>query len=229
VTSPRAILENVWVGDDGRVDFDDTELTANGRAVVRIHDVKNTDGEIDLEQADLIFFITRNPLVPAAGRLTREQAAVAFMLGESIKTSAADPNAKGEPVREVGTNPFIIGPPGEEGNVFYEIMAQNPSTQSFLLNTGKVGEGKGGAKVSLLDTVAILRAISRNAVEWVHDPAVGYEVPKAVDGVDDRKFRVGAFYSAGELDDRLRALRRERREWLDRFPVFEERLRRAAY
>lgn len=228
-TSPRAILENVWVEEDGRVDFYNTQLTANGRAVVRIGDVRNTDGQIDLEQADLIFFITRNPLVPAVGRLTREQAAAAFMLGESIKTSAADPNAKGEPVREVGTNPFIVGPPGEEGNIFYGIMSQNPSTQCFLLNTGKIGEGEAAAKITLLDTVAILRAICRNAIEWQHDPAAGLETPKAVDGVDPRKFHLAAFYSANELDERLRALRKERREWLDRFPMFEERLRRACY
>lgn len=228
-TAPRAILENVWVDDGGRVDFDNTELTGNGRAIVRIDDVRNTDGRIDLERADLIFFITRNPLVPAVGRLTREQAAVAFMLGESIKTSAADPNAKGEPVREVGTNPFIVGPPGEEGNIFYGIVSQNPATRCFLLNTGKMGEGRGAAKITLLDTVAILRAIARNAVEWVRDPAMGFEVPRSVDGVDDRKFRVSEFYSASDLEDRLRLLRAERREWLERFDAFDEALRRACY
>lgn len=228
-TAPRAILENVWTEDDGRVDFDNTELTGNGRAIVRIDDVRNTDGEIDLEQADLIFFITRNPLVPAVGRLTREQAAVAFMLGESIKTSAADPNAKGEPVREVGTNPFIVGPRGEEGNIFHGILSQNPATQCFLLNTGKLGEGTRAAKITLLDTVAILRAIARNAVDWTRDPVMGFDVPRSVDGVDDRKFTVAEFYSAGELEERLRALRAERREWLDRFDAFDEALRRACY
>jgi phosphoenolpyruvate carboxykinase (ATP) len=228
-TTPRAILENVWVDENGKVDFFNTTLTANGRAIVRIPDVKGTDGRIDLEQADLIFFITRQALVPAVARLTREQAAVAFMLGESVKTSAADPNAKGEPVREVGTNPFIVGPPGDEGNVFYEILSRNPETQCFLLNTGKVGEGPGAAKVTLLETVAILRAICRNAVEWVRDPVMGFEVPRAVEGVDDRKFRVAEFYTACELEERLAALRRERAEWLDRFPTFDPKLRAALY
>lgn len=228
-TSPRAILENVWVEEDGRVDFDNTELTANGRAIVRIHDVKNTDGRIDLEQADLIFFITRNSLVPAVVRLTREQAAVAFMLGESIKTSAADPNAKGEPVREVGTNPFIVGPPGEEGNIFYDIIAQNPATKCFLLNTGKVGEGANATKVTLLDTVAVLRAVCRDAIDWVFDPLMQFEVPKAVEGVDRRKLQLGAFFGANELDERVRELRGERREWLDRFPAFRPRLKGACY
>ncbi len=228
-TTPRAILENVWVEEGGRVDFHNTQLTGNGRAIVRIPELKNTEQEIDLERADLIFFITRNSLVPAVGRLTREQAAVAFTLGESIKTSAADPSAKGEPVRVVGTNPFIVGPPGDEGNLFYEIMSLNPQTQCFLLNTGKVGEGEAAAKVTLLDTVAILRAISRDAVEWEHDPTVGFEVPKSVEGVDPRKFRLGAFYSCGELEERLEALRAERRQWLDRFPTFDARLKEALY
>lgn len=229
-TSPRAILENVRVNDDGQVDFDNTELTANGRAIVAIDEVKNTDvNDIDLAHADLVFFITRNPLLPAAARLTPQQAAVAFMLGESIKTSAADPNAKGEPVRVVGTNPFICGPPGEEGNIFHSIVAQNPGTQCFILNTGKVGEGAQAAKVTLLDTVAIIRAISREAVEWAFEPVIGLEEPKAVEGVDPRKFRVQAFYTAAELEERLRQLRCERREWLDRFPKFDDKLRRAVY
>lgn len=229
-TSRRAILENVWVEENGRVDFDNTSLTANGRAVVAIDEVKNTDpAHIDLEHADLVFFVTRNPLVPAVARLTPQQAAVAFMLGESIKTSAADPNARGEPVREVGTNPFICGPPGEEGNIFYSIVAQNPGTQSFILNTGKVGQGAQAAKVTLLDTVAILRAISRDAVEWTLDPVIGLEVPKAVEGVDPRKFRVEAFYTAGDLEERLRTLRRERCAWLERFPTFDPKLKQALY
>ena len=34
------------------------------------------------------------------------------MLGESIETSAGDPTKAGQAKREVGTNPFIVGPVG---------------------------------------------------------------------------------------------------------------------
>lgn len=227
--SPNAILENIWVNDEGKVDFYNDELTGNGRAVVPIDEVKNTDGSIDLEAVDQIFFITRNPLVPAVCRLTPQQAAVAFMLGESIKTSAADPNAKGEPVRVVGTNPFIVGPRGEEGNILYEMLRNNPEIECFILNTGAIGEGDRRLDIKLLETVAVLRAIAREAVEWEHHDALGLDVPVSVDGVDGRKFRVDRHYDTDELETRLRRQREKRLEWLDRFPMFDARLKEAVY
>ena len=99
-----------------------------------------TDPRIDLDHVDLIFFITRREtIVPPAARLNPEQAAAYFMLGESIITSAADPTKAGQSVREVGTNPFIVGSEGEEGNLFYRIIKKNPKVQCFLLNTGGFG------------------------------------------------------------------------------------------
>jgi ATP-dependent phosphoenolpyruvate carboxykinase len=48
-------------------------------------------------------------------------------------------------VREVGTNPFIVGSRGEEGNLFYRILKKNPHIQCFLFNTG----GFGGRQVDV--------------------------------------------------------------------------------
>src|SRR5690606_2348144 len=123
-------------------------------AIVVRREIEFTDEDIDMPMADLIFFITRNKMTPPVARLSPDQAAVAFMLGESIKTSAADPNAKGEPVREVGTNPFIVGDRGAEGNRFLEILKQNPQAQVFLLNTGHVGLGERSRKIKILETTA---------------------------------------------------------------------------
>lgn len=228
-TSPRAVFENVWVEEDGTVDFYNDELTSNGRAVVPIDEVKNTDGTIDVERITHVFFITRNPLVPAATRLDPAQAAVAFMLGESIKTSAADPNARGEPVRVVGTNPFIMGPKGEEGDRFFEILEDNPDLSCFILNTGRIGEGESALEIGIGDTVAILRAIARDEVEWTPDPASGLQVPRSVSGVDSALFDLAGRYPESELEEKLEALRRERREWLERFPRFSSELANAVY
>jgi len=87
------------------------------------------------------------------------------MLGESIITSAADPTKAGQSVREVGTNPFIVGSEGEEGNLFYRIIRKNPSVQCFLLNTG----GFGGQKIRIQDSAAFIREIARSRVEWRKD------------------------------------------------------------
>ncbi|MEE9226717.1 MAG: phosphoenolpyruvate carboxykinase [Acidobacteriota bacterium] len=227
--SPEAVLENAWVEKDGRVDFYNTELTGNGRAVVPVAKVINTDGDIDLETTNRIFFITRNTLVPPVARLTAEQAAVAFMLGESIKTSAADPDARGEAVREVGTNPFIIGPKGEEGNRFLEIVRAQSDMDCFLLNTGKVGEGNRSAKIRIQDTVAIIREIAREGIDWRREEATGLQVPEAVPGIEIDKFNLNNFYEAGELGDRLQELRNQRVAWLDRFPDLNAAIRENLY
>ena len=80
------------------------------------------------------------------------------MYKRQILTSAADPTKAGQSVREVGTNPFIIGSKGEEGNIFYKILKKNPNIQSFLLNTGGFG-GKSIDRetVKLDDPVAVDR------------------------------------------------------------------------
>ncbi|MFQ5746149.1 MAG: phosphoenolpyruvate carboxykinase [Gemmatimonadota bacterium] len=227
--SARAIFENVWVDEHGRVDFDNEELTTNGRAVVPIEAVLNTDDKIDVDHVTHVFFITRNPLVPAVCRLDDRQAAVAFMLGESIKTSAADPSARGEPVRSVGTNPFIVGSRGEEGRIFHEILSANPDMHTFLLNTGKIGEGASARKITLAETVAIIRAILREAVDWAPDAATGLEVPAGAPDLDDALFRLADHYDAPTLAERLAELRAARKAWLEGFPDFPAELAAAVY
>ncbi len=228
-TCERAIFENVWVEGDGTVDFYNEELTSNGRAVVPIGEVRNTDGTIDVDKITDIFFITRNPLVPAIGRLTADQASVAFMLGESIKTSAADPNAKGEPVRVVGTNPFIMGPKGREGEIFRDILEDNPDLHCYILNTGKIGEGDRAEKIGLLDTVAMLRAVARDEIDWETDETSRLEIPRSVPGVDAAKLHLAEHFAEGELGEKLAELREARRTWLDRFPKFPDELKEAVY
>ena len=90
--SPRSILENVWVEPEtGKVDFFDATLTSNGRAMVKRGDIAFTDNHIDMEQVNFILFITRRyDIMPPVVRLSPEWAATAFMLGESIETSAGD-------------------------------------------------------------------------------------------------------------------------------------------
>ena len=62
-TTDRAILENVKVYDDGKVDFDDVSLTSNGRGIILRSEVPNTDDTIDLEKANKLvnkmFYIDR--------------------------------------------------------------------------------------------------------------------------------------------------------------------------
>jgi phosphoenolpyruvate carboxykinase (ATP) len=226
--APDAGMENVWVEKDGTVDFYNDTLTKNGRAVIQISRVANTDGDIDMPVTNMIFFITRNRLMPPVVRLNMYQAACAFMLGESIKTSAADPLAKGEAVREVGTNPFV-GPKGEEGNRLLELLQHNPDIQSYILNTGSVGEGDQRHNVKLPISVAILRAIVRDDVEWEMDADLKLEVPSRVGGFDLDPYRLQNRYEPAELKRRLEETRKERRAWLANFPTANREVVEAVY
>ena len=223
-TRPDTVLENVWVEADGAVDFDNEELTANGRAVVRRTDVDSADAAIDAPSVDQCFFITRHPLVPPVARLSPEQAAAAFVLGESIETSAGDPERAGEPVRVVGTNPFIVGPPGEEGNRFYELVREN-EIECYLLNTGRVGPVD--EPVTVEDTVAILVAVARGELEWEPHDALDVAVPDTVPETDVDRFHDLERWAA--CQEELREVRAERRAYLAQFEELDEQIRSAVY
>jgi phosphoenolpyruvate carboxykinase (ATP) len=221
-TAESAVLENVATAEDGTVDFDDDALTANGRAVVQRDDLPSASEDVDLPAVDQVFFITRNPLMPPVARLSPEQAAAAFMLGESVETSAGNPDAAGDSVRVVGTNPFIVGPEGGEGNRFLELVTAN-DVDCFLLNTGTVGD----RDVSVEDTVGILEGLARGDVAWREDDALGLAFPERLGDVD-----VDALYPPERVDDfqqRHEWLCRERKEYLRLFEELDDHIVDAVY
>jgi phosphoenolpyruvate carboxykinase (ATP) len=235
--SPDAIFENVMVDHMGNVYFDDETLTGNGRGIMQREDLKpyitptiNLPPISEVDGLVAIFITRRNTVAPIASKLTPEQGAVAFMLGESIETSAGDPLRAGESVREVGTNPFTVGSEAGEGNWFYEFVKRNPEKiQCYLLNTGGVGEvvekNNDGIKVikqnvtrvEISEMAAIIRGIVRGTIEWKIDPNFGVLVPKKVDGVDMSKFDMSKFYSKEQVDAYVSQLKDERIAWLEQF------------
>lgn len=233
-TSPRAMLENVWVEPDGTPDFLNYSLGRNGRAIISRTDMDYTDERIDLPRADIIVFITRREdIVPAVARLTPGQGAAFFMLGESIETAAGDPAKAGQPVHSVGTNPFIIGSHDEEGNIFFQLLQQNPDVQVFLLNTGRIGTrdlnqqlrtdangDKLGAKIGVLDSTEIIKQLAKGGIQWEHDPDWGYEVAVQVAGLPDFAERLNPhrYYTEKEYAALTQLLKEDRRSWLANFP-----------
>jgi phosphoenolpyruvate carboxykinase (ATP) len=221
-TEPDTIFENVMVDCDGNVDFDDETLTSNGRGVVQMANLTPyVSDSINLPPADetdglLLFFITRrNTVLPMLARLTPEQTAQAFMLGESV--------------RVVGTNPFIVGDEAAEGNWIYKFIRSHPNVRGYLLNTGGVGEireklpdgttriKREVTRIQIPETSALFRAVVRGTVKWTKEPYFGMEVPEEIEGVDVRKFDPAAFYSQEEIDTYVADLKRERREYLEQF------------
>ena len=223
-TDESAVLENVAVDDDGTVHFDEDRYTANSRAVVQRDELESADDDIDLDRMDQVFFITRNPLMPPVAKLDEDEAAVAFMLGESIETSAGDPSRAGESIRVVGTNPFIIGSEGEEGNVFRDLIAEL-DVDCYVINTGYLGDES--KDIGVTESVTILTELARGTVEWTDDDRTELTIPADVPGLD-----VEEYYVPDHVDDYERAaadLREERLEYLDQFENLDEEIKDATY
>ena len=236
--TPQALFENVMVDSNGNVDFTDFTLGSNGRAVIPrsvlapyVTDNINLPPASELDGLIIAFITRRMTVLPIASKLTPEQAGAAFMLGESIETSAGDPKRAGQSVRVVGTNPFLIGDPTAEGNWFYDFLKANEDrVQCYLLNTGGVGQlmepSDGGTpvlkrkplRVEIPEMAAIIRGLAEGSIEWEKEDVFGTQTPASVDGIDMSKFRLEEFYSRDEVAEYASTLAEERREWLGRFP-----------
>ncbi|HOM70822.1 MAG TPA: phosphoenolpyruvate carboxykinase [Armatimonadota bacterium] len=247
-TRPDAILENVMVDYQGNVDFSDQTLTGNGRGIIQRTDLGEYMSEtINLPPIDeldgliMAFIVRRNTVVPIASKLSPEQAAAAFMLGESVESSGSDPKRAGESVREVGTNPFIIGDESQEGNIFYEfVKAHQDKIQCFMLNTGGIGEvitrdldgtrhvKRRVTRVQIPEMSSIIRGIARGTIEWHEDMNWMVNVPKVVEGCDIDRFSLDKFYDSEQSDYLINELRRERAEYMARFPGLDPAIIKAA-
>lgn len=223
-THESAVLENVSVAEDGTVDFDSDEYTSNGRTAVLREHLSSADDDIDLDSVDQVFFITRNPLMPPVAKLSPVEAAAAFMLGESIQTSAGDPSSAGESIRVVGTNPFIIGSEGFEGNRFRDLI-KDLELDCFVINTGHIGQE--AKNISVGDSVTILREIARGAVEWTDDESTEFTIPVSVPGMDIESFAIPDHVD--EYKQKLRDLRADRRTYLAEFEELDEEIKDCIY
>jgi phosphoenolpyruvate carboxykinase (ATP) len=224
-TDESAVLENVAVDENGTVHFDEDRYTTNSRAVIARDCLDSASEDLDLERVDQLFFITRNPLVPPIAKLSPDQAAAAFMLGESIETSAGDPERAGEAIRVVGTNPFVVGPEGAEGNRFRDLIA-DLEVDSYVINTGEVGTDD-PIDVGVEETVSLLEQVARGRIEWEYDDRVGLTVPVTVPGLDVEDYALPG--RVEDFEETIATLRQERRAYLRSFDRLDESIREAVY
>jgi phosphoenolpyruvate carboxykinase (ATP) len=227
VTRPDAYLENVsQKADGGSVDFFDESYTKNGRATFRMEALGIWRDPMDIGPVDDLLILNRNDnLIPAVARLTREQAAAYFMLGETQGTSAGGAAEEGKALRVPGTNPFYPHRDEQQANRFLELMSTT-EFKVYLLNTGRVGGGDDdpeSKKVAIEDSGAIVEAIAEGTGEWERDPDFGYEVAISLPGLDDvEKLQPRRLYERTGRADLYRAIvervKRERIEFLERYP-----------
>lgn len=227
VTMPDAYLENVSQAEvGGPVDFFDTSYTQNGRATFPMASLGIWRNPREIGPVDRMLILNRNDnIIPAVARLTREQAAAYFMLGETMGTSAGGKAEEGKALRVPGTNPFFPLRDEMQANRFHELMGK-AEFEVFLLNTGRVGgtdADERSKKIEIEDSGAIVKAIAEGTISWETDPDFGYEVAASVPGIDDpEKLQPRRLYErTGRLDDYatwVARFKRERVEFLEGYP-----------
>ncbi len=225
VCKPDAYLENVSQNDAGKVDFFDTTHTPNGRAVFRMDALGWHKDAREITSVNQLLILNRNEgIIPAVARLTNEQAAAYFMLGETQGTSAGGKDEEGKFLRVPGTNPFFPLRHEMQGNRFLELK-DSCGFEVFLLNTGRIGGGAGddrSKKMTIPVSSAVVKAIAEGTITWEKDPDFGYEVATMVPGVDDVELlqprRV--YERQGRLDEynsTVARIKRERVEFLTKW------------
>ncbi len=236
VVKPNAYLENVFQDGAGRVNFFEQSYTQNGRAVFKMKDLLRFRDARDVGTVDYLLILNRNEnIIPAVAKLSREQAAAFFMLGETTGTSAGGAAEAGKFLRVPGTNPFFPLPHGLQGNRILELLGSHP-IETYLLNTGRVGgkeDDDRSKKVRIPHTSACVKGIAEQTIAWTEDDDFGYLVAGSVPDFDDVELlqprrlydRLGRSAEYAELVERLKF---ERVARLQEFPELSEDIVKAA-
>jgi len=233
VVKADAYLENVsQKAEGGPVDFFDTSYTKNGRATFPMASLGIWRDPREIGPVNHLLILNRNDnVIPAVARLSQEQAAAYFMLGETQGTSAGGAAEEGRALRVPGTNPFYPHRDEQQANRFLELMG-SCDFDVFLLNTGRVGGSEGNAnskKVTIEDSGAIVKAIAEGTIEWERDPDFGYLVASALPGISDTELlQPRLLYErsgrAAEYAEWVSRLKRERIEFLQGYSGLNPRI-----
>ena len=230
VVKSNAYLENVYQGEDGAIDFFNEHYTKNGRAVFEMRDLLSYEDARNVGTVDYLLILNRNEnIIPAVAKLSQEQAAAFFMLGETTGTAAGGSAEEGKFLRVPGTNPFFPLPHGLQGNRLLELLDTHP-IETYLLNTGRVG-GKDGddrsKKLRIPDTSACVSGIAERTIVFEEDPDFGYQVAASIPGLDDlEKLQPRRLYEAqgrgAEYADIVERLKADRVTHLQQFTQLSE-------
>jgi phosphoenolpyruvate carboxykinase (ATP) len=227
VTSPIAYLENVYMDQDGNLDFFNESFTQNGRAVFPLEALGRYEDARNLPPVSSIVILNRaRAVVPALAKLSQQQAAAYFMLGETQGTSAGGKDEAGKALRVPGTNPFFPLPHDVQGNRFLKLLRTHP-IDVYLMNTGWIvdDQGPGSKKITVAHSTCCLNAVAEGGVEWKDDLDFGYQVAERLPGIsaedEDLLQPKKAFERLGRVDEYgawVQKLRTERRAFLKTFP-----------
>ncbi len=230
VTKPTTYLENVYQDGSGKANFFEQSYTQNGRAVFEMQDLLAYEDARNVGPVDYLLILNRNEnIIPAVAKLTQDQSAAYFMLGETTGTSAGGAAEEGKFLRVPGTNPFFPLPHGLQGNRLLDLLATHP-IETYLLNTGRVGgkeDDDRSKKVKIPHTSACVKAIAEQTIVFEEDPDFRYQVATDVPDLEDPELlrpvrlyeRTGRIEEYREIVERLKL---ERVRHLQQFSELSE-------
>ena len=190
----NALLENVKLGDDGVVDFNDTSISENGRVSYPIDYVKDYEPSGTGKHPKRIVFLTCDAygILPAVSKLTKEQANDWFLLGYTAKAPSTEIGVT-EPTPTFSScfgAAFLPLPAKVYGKLLMEKIEKHGASV-YLVNTGYYGgsaaKGGGGKRMIMDNTRKIMQAIVSGEIDKCESYAktnLGLQVPRSVPGVD---------------------------------------------
>ena len=158
-----AILENVIMDDNGKVDFADTSITQNTRVSYPIYHIDNIKKPSIGKNPKNIFFLTADAfgVLPPISKLTPAQAAYHFISGYTAKVAGTEAGVV-EPQPSFSAcfgAPFMPLHPAKYAEMLSRKMKES-GVNVWLVNTGWTGGPYGvGTRMKLKYTRAMIKAV----------------------------------------------------------------------
>ena len=184
----NALLENVTVDAEGRIDFADKSVTENTRVSYPIGHIEKIVRPVSSAPAakDVIFLSADAfGVLPPVSVLTPDQTQYYFLSGFTAKLAGTERGIT-EPTPTFSAcfgQAFLELPPTKYAEELVKRM-QMSGAKAYLVNTGWNGSGK---RISIKDTRGIIDAILNGDILTAPTktiPYFGLEVPTALPGVD---------------------------------------------
>lgn len=184
----NALLENVTVDAEGKIDFNDGSTTQNTRVSYPIYHIENIVKPVSKAgHAKKVIFLTADAfgVLPPVAKLTPEQTKYHFLSGFTAKLAGTERGVTApQPTFSACFGAaFLSLHPTKYGEELVKKMQQN-GAEAYLVNTGWNGTGK---RISIKDTRGIITAILDGSIESAPTknlPVFNLEVPTELHGVD---------------------------------------------
>ena len=183
----NALLENVTVDENGKIDFNDKSVTENTRVSYPIDHIKNIQPGSSAPAAKNVIFLSADAfgVLPPVSILTPEQTQYYFLSGFTAKLAGTERGIT-EPTPTFSAcfgQAFLELHPTKYAEELVKKM-QKSGAKAYLVNTGWNGTGK---RISIPDTRGIIDAILDGSIlkaETKKIPLFDFEVPTSLPNVN---------------------------------------------